>query len=116
MVLFFVLAGATLHADGLGELWVIFGLYLILRIAARLLGGWAGGLLAGLPPVERRWIGTALMPQAGVAVGMALVAGDHFPELRQQLLSLTVATTIAFEVFGPILIQIALTQTRSRSR
>jgi Kef-type K+ transport system membrane component KefB len=116
MVLFFVLAGASLHADGLGELWVIFGLYLILRIAARLLGGWAGGSLAGLPPVERRWIGAALMPQAGVAVGMALVAGDHFPELRQQLLTITVATTIVFEVFGPILTQIALTRARSRSR
>lgn len=113
MVLFFILAGASLHADGLGEIGVIFGLYLALRVGARLLGGWAGGALAGLPPVERRWIGVALMPQAGVAVGMALVAGDHFPELRQQLLSVTVATTIAFEIFGPILTQTALARTRS---
>jgi Kef-type K+ transport system membrane component KefB len=112
MVLFFILAGASLHTDGLGEFGVIFGLYLVLRIGARLLGGWAGGAMAGLPPAERRWIGVALMPQAGVAVGMALVAGDHFPELRQQLLSITIATTIAFEIFGPILTQTALARTR----
>ena len=47
------------------------------------------------------------------SVGMALVAGDHFPELRQQLLSVTIATTIAFEIFGPILTQTALTRTGS---
>jgi len=48
-----------------------------------------------------------------VAVGMALVAGVHVPELRQQLLSVTIATTIAFEVVGPILTQTALARTRS---
>jgi Kef-type K+ transport system membrane component KefB len=113
MVLFFIMAGASLHTDGFAELGVIFGFYLVLRTAARLLGGWAGSAMAGLPPVERRWIGAALMPQAGVAVGMALVAGHHFPELRQQLLSITIATTIAFEIVGPILTQTALTRVRS---
>lgn len=113
MVLFFILAGASLRAEGLEELWVIIGLYLVLRVVARLAGGWAGGALAGLPAAERRWIGAALMPQAGVAVGMALVAGNHFPELRQQVLSITIATTIAFEIVGPILTQTALARTRS---
>jgi hypothetical protein len=36
-----------------------------------------------------------------------------FPELRQQLLSITIATTIAFEIVGPILTQTALTRVRS---
>jgi Kef-type K+ transport system membrane component KefB len=112
MVLFFIVAGASLHTDGFAELGVIFGLYLALRAGARLLGGWTGGAMAGLPPTEQRWIGVALMPQAGVAVGMALVAGHHFPELRQQLLSITIATTIAFEIVGPILTQTALVRTR----
>jgi Kef-type K+ transport system membrane component KefB len=112
MVLFFIVAGASLHTDGFVELGVIFGLYLALRAGARLLGGWTGGAMAGLPPTEQRWIGVALMPQAGVAVGMALVAGHHFPELRQQLLSITIATTIAFEIVGPILTQTALVRTR----
>ena len=108
MVLFFILAGASLHLQGLDGLGVVIGLYFILRIAARLLGGWVGGTFARVPPVERRWIGVALMPQAGVAVGMALVAGDHFPELRQDLLSVTIACTIAFEIAGPVLTQMAL--------
>ncbi len=108
MVLFFILAGASLRLDGLDGLGVVIGLYFILRIAARMLGGWVGGSFAGVPSAERRWIGVALMPQAGVAVGMALVAGDHFPELRRQILSVTIATTIVFELFGPLLTQAAL--------
>jgi Kef-type K+ transport system membrane component KefB len=90
---------------GLGT---IIALFVLLRVCARLLGGWAGAAMAGLAPAERRWVGAALMPQAGVAVGMALIAGNHFPELRQTLLSVTVAATILFEIAGPILTQVAL--------
>lgn len=107
-MLFFILAGASLRLEGLSGLAVVTGLYFALRVSALLAGGWAGGRLAGVPPAERRWIGAALMPQAGVAVGMALVAGDHFPELRQQLLSVTIATTIVFEIAGPVLTLTAL--------
>jgi Kef-type K+ transport system membrane component KefB len=113
MVLFFILAGASLRMDGLNGLGAVIGLYLTLRIAARILGGWAGGGLARVPQRERRWLGVALMPQAGVAVGMALVAGDHFPELRQEILSVTIASTIVFEIGGPILTQMALRRVTS---
>ena len=50
----------------------------------------------------------ALFPQAGVALGMALVAGGHFPEQRDILLTVTIGTTVAFELAGPLLTQIAL--------
>jgi Kef-type K+ transport system membrane component KefB len=114
MLLFFILAGASLTLGGLEGLGLVLGAYVALRIAARLIGGWSGGRLAGLRPVERRWIGAALMPQAGVAVGMALIAGDHFPELRQALLSVTIAATVLFEVIGPLLAQLALARTARR--
>ena len=70
---------------------------------------WPGSPAAGLarrwpicPRRERAWIGIALLPQAGVAIGMALVAGQQFPEHAEAILTLTVATTVIFEVFGPI--------------
>lgn len=94
--------------EQLADVGMIFGVYLLLRAGSRVLGGWVGGALAGVSSTERRWIGVALMPQAGVAVGMALVAGDHFPELRQEILLITVGSTMVFELFGPILTQIAL--------
>ncbi len=108
MLLFFVLAGASLEPHRLGDLGWIGGAYIVLRTLSRILGGRLGGRLAGLPVIERRWIGLALMPQAGVALGMALVAGNHFPDQKETILGVAIATTIVFELFGPIMTQFAL--------
>ena len=53
-------------------------------------------------------MGVALLPQAGVAIGMALVASNYFPEYRQILLSVVISSTIFFEIFGPIFTRLAL--------
>ncbi|MGJ8571515.1 MAG: cation:proton antiporter [Hoeflea sp.] len=108
MLLFFVMAGASLKTANLAEIGYICAAYCILRAIARLLGGWVGGRLAGLPPTESRLTGLGLMPQAGVAIGMALVASERFPEIGEDLLAVAVASTIAFEIIGPFLTQIAL--------
>jgi len=101
MLIFFLLAGATLEIDRLPELGLIGLGFVVLRTVARLVGGWIGAGLAGLTPVERRWTGPALLPQAGVAIGMALVAGEAFPDWRDIILTVTVGTTVLFELIGP---------------
>jgi hypothetical protein len=58
--------------------------------------------MAKAPKSERPWYGIALLPQAGVAIGMALIASKQFPDWADTLLALTIGTTIAFEVIGPI--------------
>lgn len=108
MILFFFLAGASLEPENWGTLAWLVGAFAVLRIVSRLIGGWLGGWLGNTPPLTRRWIGVALLPQAGVAVGMALVAGDHFPEQRDLILTLTIATTVIFEVLGPLATRVAL--------
>jgi Kef-type K+ transport system membrane component KefB len=108
MVFFFVLAGASLHLDSLYDIGLIGLAYLVLRTLARVIGGWIGGFVADAPILHRRWIGLALIPQAGVALGMALVAAVHFPDLGETLLAVTIGTAIVFEVIGPILTQHAL--------
>lgn len=108
MILFFVLAGASLHADHWVDLSFIVGVCIVLRILSRLAGGWLGGKLSHAPPYFGRWIGIALMPQAGVAIGMALVAGNHFPDLREKILTITIMTTIVFEIFGPLATRVTL--------
>lgn len=57
---------------------------------------------------HRSWIGVALVPQAGVAPGMALIAGQQLPQLKEILLTTVVGTTVVFEIAGPILTQFAL--------
>ena len=108
MLLFFVLAGASLDLGAFLALGVLGLAYVGLRIAARLVGGWLGGWLAGAPPAQRRWFGTALLSQAGVAVGMALVAGQAFPEHAATILTVTIGATVVFELLGPLGVIVAL--------
>ena len=108
MILFFVLAGAALDMSALLAVGLAGGAYVALRIVGRLLGGWPGGLISGAPPNIRRWIGLALLPQAGVAMGMALIAVQRFPEHRDLIMPVVIGATVLFELFGPILARLAL--------
>jgi len=115
MLLFFVIAGASFQPAQLAALGLLGGSYIGLRFASRLIGGWFGGRLAGLPARESWLTGLALMPQAGVAIGMALVASDKFPEYRETIMTITIASTIIFELLGPVMTQFALARVRRRN-
>lgn len=108
MVLFFVLAGASLEISTLPAIGIIGLAYLVLRCSGRVAGGWLGGRMSSMPTVYSRWIGIALMPQAGVALGMALVAAHAFPESHDEILTVAIGTTVLFELIGPFLAQWAL--------
>jgi len=56
-------------------------------------------------------MGLALLPQAGAAMGMALVAANQFPEYRQILLTVAVSSAVLFELIGPIFTRLALSRT-----
>lgn len=108
MILFFLLAGALLEVDALVLLgWTGVG-FLLLRIAGRFIGGVIGALLGRVPGSEVGWYGPALLPQAGVAVGMALVAGEQFPEWASVIMAFTIASTVVFEIIGPPLTLLAI--------
>jgi Kef-type K+ transport system membrane component KefB len=101
MIVFFILAGASLDLSSVKELGFV-GLALVaLRVIARLLGGWVGASLAREPKPLRHLYGPALLPQAGVSIGMALIAGLTFPQWKDQIMALIVGTTVVFELFGP---------------
>jgi len=102
MVLFFVLSGASLRIAALGDVgWVALA-FIVLRAASRLVGAWGGARLSHAEPSIRRWMGLALMPQAGVALGMVLVATQRFPELAGTVLPIVILSTVVFELAGPI--------------
>lgn len=102
MVFFFVLSGAALQVDALPDIGILAATYVVLRIGGRLLGGWAGARVCGAEPQVKRWMGLALMPQAGIALGMALVAAQRFPELTKTVLPVVIVSTVFFELTGPV--------------
>jgi Kef-type K+ transport system membrane component KefB len=108
LVLFFVLAGASLKVDALWLAgWGLFA-YVILRVLGRLLGAWLGGALCRDDPAQRWWMGLAMLPQAGVALGMALVAAQRLPTLGEIIIPVVVGATVIFELIGPVLTRLAL--------
>jgi hypothetical protein len=55
-------------------------------------------------------MGMALMPQAGVALAMALITKERYPEFSEIIFPVVVASTVVFEVIGTVLTRIALTR------
>lgn len=108
MILFFVLAGASLDIAALPRIGLLGGIYILLRAGGLFAGAWLGGRISDSSATIKRWMGLAIMPQAGVALGMALVAGNRFPEIKDTILPLVIGTTVVFELAGPVLTRFTL--------
>lgn len=108
LILFFLLAGASLHLDALFEVGLLTFAYIVLRIIGRLLGARFGSTLSRTPNQNCTWMGAALLPQAGVSLGMALLAIHHFPELTHIILPVVLGSTVFFELIGPVLTRLSI--------
>ena len=115
MGIFFVLAGASLEFGMLTEIGLIGMVFVLARIGGKLLGTWTGALASQAGTQVRHWMGLALLPQAGVAIGMALLTAERFPEYRQTILSIVISTTVFFELVGPVFTRMALIHTQEDS-
>jgi Kef-type K+ transport system membrane component KefB len=111
MILFFLLAGASLHIDKLAAIGWIGLIYIIARMSGQYLGVRISSHLANADDTQKKWMGLCLFPQAGVALGMALMAAERFPELRDLILPVIIGSTVFFEMIGPIIIRRVLDKT-----
>lgn len=102
LVVFFVLSGASIAPAGLSGTLPAVAAYVVLRVLSRLVAGWLGARIARADPAANG-IGLALLPQAGVALGLVLVVSERIPAVGEQALPVVVLGTIVFEVGGPVL-------------
>ncbi len=109
-IMFFVLAGAHFDARAFMQLGGVGVAYILCRTAGKVLSAVPGGYIAGSKSSVKKYMGVALLPQAGVALGMALVAKTEFPEAADILFTVAVATTVVFEIIGPICTRYALSK------
>ncbi len=110
-VLFFVLSGAELDLSVFTE-WTIV-LIGIIYIVARSIGKYLGAFLsAKAVKCDKnivKYLGITLLPQAGVALGMAIEAKKFGPE-GAIVASITLFAVLIYELVGPLLTKIALTK------
>ena len=81
---------------------------MIARCAGTFAGAWIGAALTHAGPAMQKWIGWCLFPQAGVALGMALLATQRFPEFEAFLLPVVLASTVVYEITAPAITRRAL--------
>ena len=108
MVVFFFIAGATLELNAIKEVSIIVLVYIICRFGGKYWGANIGSRCCKEDVATRRWMGLALLPQAGAAIGMTLLAAHRFPEYQHVLLTVVISSTIFFEIIGPVLTRYAL--------
>jgi len=108
LVVFFVLAGAALELELLWQASLIGAVYIGCRVLGKIVGALAGSRFSSESPTTGRWMGIALLPQAGVAMGMALLAATAFPDYRDILLPVVIGATVLFEIVGPFGTRMAL--------
>ncbi|MFQ5688629.1 MAG: hypothetical protein ACE5GV_18450, partial [Candidatus Scalindua sp.] len=101
-VMFYVVAGASLEIGLLTALGLIGSVYIIFRALGLFGGAYVGGVIVQTDKKITRYLGLALMPQAGVAIGLAMLAKVSIPDAGGLIFNTVVATTVAFEIFGPI--------------
>jgi len=107
-LVFFILAGANLEIALLQGVW-IFGLaFIILRSSGKIIGAYLGGYLSKAEHKIRKYLGWGLLPQAGVAIGLALIVKEEFPQVGNILFPTIIATTVFYEIAGPIFTKYAL--------
>jgi Kef-type K+ transport system membrane component KefB len=107
-IIFYVLSGANLEFSVLNDIGPIGILYFTARIIGKVFGSYVGGTMAESESSIRHYMGLALMPQAGVALGMGIIAKTEFPQVGDMFFSTIVATTVLYEIVGPLATKYAL--------
>ena len=108
-MLFFVISGAELDIRILSQIGVVGIVYVLGRVIGKILGSYLGARVAKAEPVVRKHIGFTLIPQAGVAIGLSLIALRTFPEYGEMIRAVILCATIIYELVGPLVTKAVLT-------
>ena len=112
-ILFFVVAGINLHIGLLLTIGLLGFVYVLCRAFGLIGGSYISALLSKTDPIIRNNIGLGILSQAGVAIGLALLASYKLsllghPELGTLIITTIAATTVVFEIIGPLTARIAI--------
>ena len=107
-VVFFALAGATIHLDALAVVGIPAALFVIVRAMGFLAGCRAAARIAAAPEVVRRYVGFGLLPQAGLALALALLFARAFPSFGSDASALTLSVVAMNELLAPVAYRWAL--------
>ncbi|MDP8260691.1 MAG: cation:proton antiporter [Candidatus Gygaella obscura] len=113
-VLFFVLIGAKLNLSHMGlSTSVLVLVYLFGTMAGKVIGSKFGARIARSPKTVQKYLPLALFSQAGVAIGLSILAAQYFPgAIGNTIIIVITATTFILQLVGPYLTKVAVTRAK----
>lgn len=109
MLLFFVLSGMNLDLKTLKTAGIIGVTYFIVRIIAKYLGAYLGSALTKEPKNVKYNLGLALIPQAGVAIGLSVLGARMLPtDMGTMLSTIILSSSVLYEFVGPACAKLSL--------
>ena len=109
-MLFFVISGATLDLTIIPYIGVIGIVYIVFRSLGKYSGAYLGGLITKSDKNVKNYLGITLLPQAGVAIGMAQTVASEpaLQTISQSIVTVVLCATLFYEIVGPLLTKICL--------
>ncbi len=109
-MLFFVISGATLDLAVIPKVGVVGIVYIVFRSLGKYFGAFAGAAITKADKQVRNHLGITLLPQAGVAIGMAQIVANtpEFAAIAGQVVTVTLCATLVYELVGPLLTKMSL--------
>jgi Kef-type K+ transport system membrane component KefB len=109
-VLFFAAIGMQMDFALFHLVWPLVIMYCIGRSIGKITGCSLGGVLSKSEPKIKKYLGLAMLPQAGVAMGLAFLAAQALSEyeLGGTIITLITTTTVIFGLLSPPLVQYAV--------
>ena len=83
-------------------------IYILLRIVGKMFGASLGAAICKCDKTVRKYLGPCLLPQAGVAIGLSLAAGEVVPEFAPQIRAVILCGTLIYELVGPAITKLSL--------
>lgn len=109
LMLFFILSGSELNLQVLPTVGWLGVIYILVRSLGKYFGTYVGSRIVKADKNVRRYLGFALLPQAGVAIGMATICVNKFPsETGDMILAVVLCATLIYELVGPFITKLAL--------
>ena len=106
---FFILSGAELDVRVIVTVGLIGVVYIVARRVGKYFGAYLGALSTKSDKNIRHYLGFALLPQAGVAIGMAKVVSEEMPsDIGVKIVTVVLCSVLFFELVGPIITKLAL--------
>ncbi|MFC1957100.1 cation:proton antiporter [Chloroflexota bacterium] len=106
--IFFVFSGMHFDAGAMRTAGILALVLFGVRFAGKYFGTVIGARISRASDTVRKYLGLALVPQAGVALGLALLAKSIFPTLGDILFNVVLASVIINEVVAPPLTKYAI--------